>query len=296
MSKELNMILPEIDARHPDEELADYLFDLNGFLIIRNAVAEEDISEMNRWVDDHWAYVSDCGDDHQGIAGKWIGHIETHTYSGTDGTNFQNIVEGGLAFEKMIDHPSWVDRIRRYVNPTNGLSIHENLLSVRGKGGYIGIHSGGHMPISYMTFRQENTHEWMVGQINVITALTDIGPGDGCTTLIPGSHKATIPHPRLQGGTTYRSDEQAGNAPGMIELHLEKGDTLMFTDCITHGSSERTNDGHRRITLYRYSPRYVATRFNYKVSDALLERLTEDRRNILQPIPPRCPQPECALI
>ncbi|MCH2176161.1 MAG: hypothetical protein MK193_10590 [Lentisphaeria bacterium] len=30
--------LPEIDATNPDLELAEYLFDLNGFLIIRNAV------------------------------------------------------------------------------------------------------------------------------------------------------------------------------------------------------------------------------------------------------------------
>ena len=284
------MQLPEIDAQNPDEQLADYMFDLNGFLIMRNAVDPADIDVMNQWVDDHWDYVVNSKPGDISHAGKWIGHIETHSYSGADGTNFQNIVEAGPVFEKMIDHPSWIERIKRYVNSQyNGLSIHENLLSIRGKGGYIGIHSGGHMPISYMTFRQANTHEWMVGQINVITALEDIGPGDGPTTIVPGSHKGTIPNPSLSGGRVYRSDAAAGEAPCMIELYLNKGDTVMFTDAITHGSAERTNEGYRRITLYRYSPRYVATRFNYEVSDALLNRLTEERRNILQPIPPRKP-------
>ena len=49
---------------------------------------------------------------------------------------------------------------------------------------------------------------------------------------------------------------------------------------------------YRRITLCRYSPRFVATRFNYEVSDDLIDRLTEERRNILQPIPPRNPPKE----
>ena len=283
------MLLPEIDARDPDEELADYMFDLNGFLILRNAVAPADIDAMNAWVDDHWDYVQPPKTGDPSAGGQWIGHVQTHSYSGPDGTNFQNIVEGGPAFEALIDHPSWIERIRRYVNPINGLSIHENLLSVRGAGGYISIHSGGHMPISYMTFRQGNTGDWMVGQINVITALTDIGPGDGPTTIVPGSHKATVPHPSLTGGTVYRSDEAAGNKACMIELYLKKGDTLMFTDAITHGSAERRNPGHRRIVLYRYSPRYVATRYNYQPSADFLARLTDARRDIIQPIPPRHP-------
>ena len=37
----------------------------------------------------------------------------------------------------------------------------------------------------------------MVGQINVLIALTDIEPGDGPTVLIPGSHKSTEVHPQI---------------------------------------------------------------------------------------------------
>ena len=288
------MPLPELDARNLDQEVADYLFDVNGFLILRNAVDQKDVAAMNQWIDDHWDYVrrSDAHDDVSHVD-KWIGHVHTHAYSGPDGSNFQNIIEGGDVFEKMIDNPSWIELMRRYCNaPANRLSIYENLLSVRGKGGWIGIHSGGHMPIHYMTFRQPNTGEWMVGQINVITALTDIGPGDGPTTLVPGSHKAAIPHPKLTGGTVYRTDGAAGEQLGMMELYLNKGDTVMFTDAITHGSAERTNPGHRRMILYRYSPGWVRERFNYQPSEALLARLTQERRDIIEVIPPRTPPVE----
>lgn len=275
-----------INADETDEYLADYLFDLNGYLILKCAIAPEDLKAMNQWVDDHWEYVSGKRREINESSGTWIGNIETHTYSGADGCNFQNIIEGGPVFQRLITYPVWINRCRRWVNPMNGLSIHENFLNVRGAGGYIGIHSGGAMPISYMTFRQANTGDWMVGQINVISALQDIGPGDGPTTIIPGSHKSVLRHPKLLE-QVYRSDAAAGEQVGMVELYLEAGDVLMFTDAITHGSAARINDGYRRIVLYRYSPAFLNTRFNYVPSETLLAALTEEQRKIIQPIPPR---------
>ena len=275
-----------IDAEEKDEYLVDYLFDLNGYLVLKNAIACADLEEMNQWVDDHGDYVSGKHRSAGQGSGTWIGNVETHTYSGPDGCNFQNIIEGGPVFRRLINYPAWIGHCRRWINPINGVSIHENLLNVRGKGGYIGIHGGGAIPLCYLTFRQENTGEWMVGQINVISALQAVGPGDGATTLIPGSHKSAMRHPQLtQQG--YRSDAAAGEQLGMKELYLEAGDALLFSDAITHGSAARTNEGHRRITVYRYSPRFLRSRFHYVPSKELLESLDEEQRSLIQPIPPR---------
>jgi hypothetical protein len=292
MRRAMHMDTSIIEAGNTDTYLADYLFELNGYLVVKGGVGAADIAEMNAWAQAHWDYLEKPrrGGNGQESEGEWIGHVETHTYSDADGINFQNIIEAGPVFERHIDGPAWIEHVRRWVNAHNGLSLHETLLNLRGAGGYIGIHCGGHIPCSYMTFRQANTGEWMVGQINVITALEDIGPGDGPTTLVPGSHKATIPHPKLtgEGGSrTYRSDEAAGIAMGMRELYLEAGDVLLFTDAITHGSAERTNDGYRRMLLYRYSPRWIRSRFNYVPSRELLERLTPERRQVVDPIPAR---------
>ena len=81
-----------IDAHETDEYLIDYLFDLNGYLIIKGAIAPQDLQEMNQWVDEHWDYVSGKRRSTNDEAGTWIGNIETHTYSGPDGCNFQNII------------------------------------------------------------------------------------------------------------------------------------------------------------------------------------------------------------
>ncbi len=277
-----------------DQHLLDYLFDLQGYLHLENAVSQEDVCEMNQWVDDHWEYVH--GKKRRGTSddsGAWIGHVETHTYREKDGLNFQNIIEAGAVFERLIDHPSWIDLAKRYINDeVNGISIHENFLTVRGPGGFIYIHSGGHAPRCYFTFRQHNTGAWMVGQINVLVALTDIEPGDGPTVLVPGSHKSTEIHPKLlvdDKGVVSSGTEPAGTAVGMKEMYMKAGDALFFTDSVAHGSAERTNKGYRRTVVYRYSPRFIRTRFHYVPSDGLLARLTPEQRKIIQPIPPRRP-------
>ncbi len=284
-------------TKEEDKEL-DYLFDLQGYLVLKGAISKDDLAEMNGWVDDHWEIVENpplLGNAQLGVnPGEeyWIGNVEVHSYGPDDGVNFQNIVEGGAVFERLIDHPAWHPLAERYVNPVNGLSIHENLLNVRGPGGFLYIHCGGHTPLFYLTFRQHNTGEWMVGQINVLMALEDIGPGDGPTVLVPGSHKATEVHPRLELDgkgivAAHHEREAAGTALAMKEIYLEAGDVVFFTDAITHGSAERTNPGYRRSVIFRYSPRYLRTRFNYQLSSELSARLTPRRREILEPVAPR---------
>ena len=281
-----------------ENHVQDYLFDLQGYLVLKNAISAADLREMNQWIDDHAAYVkqpwSTDGDPKK--KGRWIGgHIETQTYNEENGVNFQSIIEGGPVFERLIDHPAWIDLVKKYIHSSaNGLSIHENFLNVRGPGGYLHIHCGGHVPLSYLTFRQNNTGEWMVGQINVLMALNDIGEGDGPPVLIPGSHKCTEIHPRLEEdgrGLIYDSvsGKPAGTAIAMQEMYLKAGDVLLFTDAITHGSAERANPGYRRTIVYRYSPKYVRERFNYQISEELLQRLTPERRAIIEPNAPRRP-------
>ena len=137
-----------------------------------------------------------------------------------------------------------------------------------------------------MMFRH-HTGAWNVGQINVLMALTDIGPGDGATVIVPSSHKSHLMHPFLSEGpkSTYRDDRPASEALMTQEVHLRKGDALMFTDALCHGSAARENEGERRIMVYRYSPHGVMPRFNYVPSDTLMARLTPERRRIVQPVP-----------
>ena len=267
-------LVAEDDADLSQEE-RDYLFDLNGYRIIQNALTPDQLARVNAFVDAHPIESVNPGD--------WVGDVECHTYGSKDGLNFQNIIEGGDVFEELIDNPTWLPQVRRYIeNGAHKLAIEENFLNVRRSGGFIPIHAGG-ANIRFTGLFQWQTGAWAVGQINVLMALTDVGPGDGATTVAPGSHKSQFLHPNMDWNAGVGGDR----AIGMREVHLKAGQALMFTDGITHGSTPRTNPGERRVLIYRYSPHLLANRFNYIPSPELLARLTPERRKLVEQQPPR---------
>ena len=90
--------------------------------------------------------------------------------------------------------------------------------------------------------------------------------------------------------STPRKLDRMDHLEGAVPAYLEAGDALLFVDGIMHGGSSRTNTGgERRVTIYRYGVSWGATRFGYTYSQALLDRLTPERRKLLQPIAPLRP-------
>jgi hypothetical protein len=269
-------------------DLQDYLFDLRGYLIIKNAISPDLVNRINQRLDTYLdlEYLD------------WRGNVQRFDNNGVTGMELQNIVEGGEPFEELINHPSWIERVRRYCGEyesyVDGLFIDECFASIRRTGGYFPVHSGGQDGVVRNQFRFVNG-KFRCGQVNILTALTDIGPGDGGTMVIPSSHKSNLTHP----GTLNVWDDKNNlrnmdSLEGAIEVHLEKGDSLLFVDALAHGSATRTNPGERRVVIYRYGPTWGSTRHGYEYSQELLDRLTPERRKILQPIAPRVPEMKTA--
>ena len=118
--------------------MEEYLFDLHGYTVIKGAIDLDHLRVMNDFLDALPSLEID----------QWYGNIDVHTYGGIDGMNLQNIIEGGEIFERLIDHPAWIDLVRHYIGPHDRPFINEGFINIRGQGGYIGVHSGGHMPDS----------------------------------------------------------------------------------------------------------------------------------------------------
>ena len=109
----------------------DYLFDLNGFVILRNALDPQHLDELNHAFDE-FPDVPHLG---------WHGNVHRLDNNGYAGVELQNIVEGGAAFEKLIDHPAWIERVHRYCGEkgtyVDGLFIDECFASIRRTGGFL---------------------------------------------------------------------------------------------------------------------------------------------------------------
>lgn len=260
--------------------LDDFFFDLNGYVIIKNAVEPELVNEVNAAIDAIPPLEF----------GQWFGNAQRRDYTKDTGLELHNCVEIGAPFEKLIDHPGYINYLRHWCGEeqsyVQGLFIDECIISVRRVGGHHPVHSGGYRGALRGAYNYKDG-VFRVGQCNVIIAWTDIGPGDGPTMVIPGSHKSNFPHP-LAGN--YGAGDRMDALPGAVPVYLNKGDAVIFCDGVMHGGSSRTNDGgERRVTIYRYGPMWAVTRFGYVYSNELLARLTPERRKILQPVPPLRP-------
>lgn len=262
-------------------DLDKYLFDLNGYLIIKNAIPGDILRELNASIDS----LRDIE------PGAWRGHVHGHFFtSASEGLNLQQIYEGGEPWEFLIDNPAWIDHMKCFVGGegtfdcTHGpLFIDENFASVRGPGEAIGLHSG---PVPWIKRCQFHAHNqrFNCGQVNVLMALNDIGPGDGATMVIPASHKSNFRHPEFDKASMAMNEAKSVDGiTGAIEVHLEAGDALVFVDAICHGSAKRINQGERRMAVYRYGPSWGFFRHPYRPSKAFLERLTPERRKIVYP-------------
>ncbi len=259
-------------------DLEIYLFDLRGFLVLKNALTPQEVAAMNAILDEVPPIKQ----------GEWWGNVHAHSFGTTDGLNLQQIYEAGEPFEQLIDHPSWIEKVKLFVGGegtfdySHGpLFIDENFANCRGPGEAIGLHSGGHTHTKRTQFQFHNGR-FHCGQINILLPLTSFGPGDGATMVIPGSHKANFNHPDFD---KYRMADGASvdGIEGAIEVQMAAGDALLFVDSISHGSAKRTTPGIRRNLVYRYGPSWGNFRHGYQPSAELLERLTPARRQIVQP-------------
>lgn len=281
------MTMTSPDSTPPDVPVTprdEYFFDLNGFLVLKGVLSSGHVAEMN-------AILTDISQlDPPLSQGEWHGCVQAHSYGGAEGTNLQQIYEAGEPFERLIDHPGWFAKVKHFVGGERSFDWHhgplfidENFANLRGPGEAIGLHSGGVLGVKRNQFRYHN-RRFQCGQINILMALTDIGPGDGATMVIPASHKSNFEHPdfdkhHMQQGEVRSVDD----TEGAIEVHLQAGDALLFVDAISHGSARRVNPGERRIVVYRYGPSWGNFRHPYRASNALLDRVTTRQRGVACP-------------
>ena len=261
-------------------EIDKYLFDLNGYIVVKNALKKSEINACNKIIDKLKNIKN----------GEWDGYVHGHNYGGKEGLNLQQIYEAGKPFEKLIDHPSWIHHMLEFVGGEGTfdhyhgpLFIDENFANVRGPGEAIGIHSGNPEGLQRNHYRYQDD-KFHCSQVNILLALTDIGKGDGGTVVIPSSHKSNIQHPEYKKYMMKKN--RATSAEAMTaskEIYLKAGDGLIFVDSLCHGSAKRINKGERRIVVYRYGPSWGFFRYPYRPSMNLLKNLNSFQRKIVMP-------------
>ena len=238
-------------------EMDDFLFDLRGYIVLKQAVSEEDLVELNACVD---RVYEDGKQDYDGYE--------------QFGFNIHNVVESGEPFERLIDHPSWSEHLQRFIGIDQPVFNTSGVI-VRAQGQASKLHSGAHKRRINTQFRYHNG-EFRCGQINVIVALNKVGPGDGGTMIVSGSHKSNLIHPAFASSEATPGGS-LDKVEGTVEVLMDSGDALLFVDCAAHGSGKRVNPGVRRAVLCGYGPKWQT----YRPSEELVGRLTQEQLDFM---------------
>lgn len=224
------------------DALEQYVFDVNGFIIVRDILSAQQVAALNEAIDANQDRVRLRADE-QLLAG------ESQRLRGTHG---RGDIGGILTwpqpwcqpFRDLLSHPPALQRMLvlignglRYAN-ANGISM------TQGAEGCL-LHGGDVMRPNSHLFRFRNGVFWN-SLMGVCYQLTDVGPGDGGFVCIPGSHKANLDLP----DDVVRLDRDPGC---LVQPEMRAGDALIFTEALTHGTLPWTATHERRTLLYRYS-------------------------------------------
>ena len=120
--------------------------------------------------------------------------------------------------------------------------------------------------------------------VNVVTMLTENHPGDGCFTVIPGSHKRNFnlnPKWKTAGLDT----------PGAIEITGDPGDVMIFTEALTHAGAAKTTKRRRTTLQYNHVQRNRACPMwdhhnarHYWMPPSIRKRFTPEQRALADAI------------
>ena len=92
--------------------------------------------------------------------------------------------------------------------------------------------------------------------LSTVWYLTDVGPYNGSTMLVPGSHK-DLRNPR---GADDEVDEHAP-VPGEVQVVAKAGSVLVQDSRLWHTGGVNTSDAVRTSVVVRYAPWWLSVEF-----------------------------------
>ncbi len=234
-------------------ELDRYLFDLQGYVIIPNALDSDTLKDLNVLVDEHVAAkVSEDAAHHRFLSVvNWSAAIRNVI----DNAAVSPYLEELLGKQFRLDH-DYLDVMRRGNGPTKAW-----------------LHGGG-TPFDHRQFyRWDNGKMWN-GLTVVAYNLRDVNPGDGGFACIPGSHKSNLPYPEVWRYTH-------SNPPPMQKVTGSAGTAIVFTEALTHGTVPWTADHERRTLFFKFSPNAISWSAHY-YDASLYPEVSERTKEILE--------------
>ena len=282
------------DVTYCMTDLEKYLFDLNGFLVVRGVFSEAEVAAANAAIDKRAERIVERKGDLR------LGGDKGDALAGDGVTGREDL--GGMlgwpegerdVFRDVLTHPKLVPYYHALVGEGYRMD-HLPLLIQQNPGADGFVFHGGKMnddgswcdDLAY-TFNNGRMYNRLLA---VSVALTRTEPGDGGFCVVRGSHKANLPCPpevqRHEVATEFVENPR-----------LAQGDVLLFSEATTHGTLPWSAARTRRACLYRFAPATSAYGRAYMTSppswpEEMTKDLTPAQAAVLEaPYHPRLDRP-----
>lgn len=261
-----------------------YLFDLNGYIIVKNVLSAEEVAQANAIIDKHQNEMVERKEAALRNAVKG-----TKMYGeGPGRKDLGGVLEWGedsKIFKKILAHPRLVPLFHGILGKGYRMD-HLPFVIAQDKGaegfqlhgGTIDCTSGAYNPELAYTCYNGFIRSALLG-CNVM--LTDHDPGFGGFCVVPGSHKSNFKMPKgMVDGERY--------SEYIRQPATKAGDVVLFSEGTVHGAMPWTQESQRRVCLYRFSPAtnvYGRSYFteNGRWPEKMYEDLNDAQRAVLEP-------------
>tara|TARA_X000000950_G_scaffold266014_1_gene340997 strand:- start:9451 stop:10368 length:918 start_codon:yes stop_codon:yes gene_type:complete len=266
---------------HEDEQ---YLFDLRGFIVVRNVLQQPQIDDLSARLEAHRAEN----------ASPILGSDRTMFRDENDTAwSAASLLELGGTYIDLIDLPALTPYLTTllgehfrldhdYAKIDSKMPEREKTLYLHGGGqgaggpaDLVGPSDGGQCFYRYSNGRFFN------GLIAVAFELDDVNASDGGFACIPGSHKSNLGLP-----SAWRHSKTQAEVPDFVErVAVCAGDAIIFTEACAHGTVpwEGRPGSERRTLFYKYCPHAVAWSPCYYNADNYPGLTAKQRQMLLPP-------------
>lgn len=243
-----------------------YLFDLNGYLVLRNVLDKEQVARLVHALQSH----VDAGQE-----------PETITTMPDNSQRLLNFLHWSQDIRDLLDHPAVTGVLEDLMSAGYRIDHYYGMYHQRGTG-MLPLHGGGdRFDSQFFQFRNGRMH---TGLTVVSWALTDTPAAGGGFACVPGSHKSNYPLPNFMEKFHANELVSLEEDPDFIrEMRVQAGDVIIFTEALAHAAMAWQADNPRWALLFKYCPAWAAWQTPVPLPESTKELLTPFQQSLFEP-------------
>lgn len=248
-------------------------FDIYGFVLLPNALDAAEVADLRR------AMRRLHADPAPAASRVYLNNDCPHI------RHFGNLIEYDPAFLRYATQPGLVAAAREVVGGPVRIEETEAIVNRRDESADVealrrersrprGFHAGTQH--GWGTFEED--HHFHCLFVKTLAYLTDVGPEDGGTAVIPGSHRLSWPRQEVI--------QAAYTDPGLVhQVEAAAGSVLLFAESLIHSTTAITSDNERMVVVTGYTPPMMQVWPGNEVSTAFVAGLSPELRQLVAPTP-----------